>query len=239
MGNIETTIKLGSLFRLQLYPNCRFWLTTLAEGTPLLKLWWRSLMAGCTFGFQKTNIWWSIFERLRKTSVNYKNISTCQYVEIQHVACTCYVLHIGIYYMSYDMTMTSYPTQNMKCMSVHIDICIYTHLLSVIMENKISYMHMASGIHNIVWFRGVCMRIYTQTCAPLKTACAWLTGSSIPRVHALTRSSEWTTCARSRRCTQGLDRVPPRPSRGRSVFPSLLGWVSLVISSSAAITSRV
>lgn len=106
LGNIKTTIKLGRLFQLQLYPNCRFWLTSLAEGTPLLKLWWRSLMAGCTFGFQKTNIWWSIFERLRKTSVNYKNISTCQYVEIQYVACTCYVLHIGLYYMSYDMTMT-------------------------------------------------------------------------------------------------------------------------------------
>lgn len=91
---------------------------------------------------------------------------------------------------------------------VHVRTHIY--LLSVTMDNKISYMHMTtySLYHDL---GGVCMCIYTRACAPLKTACVWLAGTSIPRVHALTRSSELTTCARSRRCTQDLNHVPPRP----------------------------
>lgn len=36
-----------------------------------------------------------------------------------------------IYYMSYDIPMISYATQNMKCMSVHI------YILSVNIDNKI------------------------------------------------------------------------------------------------------
>lgn len=48
------------------------------------------------------------------------------------------------------------------------------------------------------------MCIYTCACAPLMTACIQLADTSIPRVHAVTRSSEWTVCTWTWCCSQAF-----------------------------------
>lgn len=123
--------------------------------------------------------------------------------------------------------------------------CAYIYISYPLIQT-ISYMHMTAGIHYIIWFRGVCMCIYTHARAPLKTVCIQLADTSMPRVHALTHRSKWTTCARSWCCTQGqdLNRVLPRPYFRQSMKRTLVFFLAcwgggLVISRSAAITSRV
>lgn len=113
--------------------------------------------------------------------------------------------------------------------------CAYIYISYPLIQTT-SYMHMPAGIHCIIWFRGVCMCIYTHACAPLKPACIQLADSSIPRVHALTHRSKWTTCAPSWCCTQGTrGRIWtvffPGPTSGSPwrepyIFSSLLGWGS-------------
>lgn len=78
------------------------------------------------------------------------------------------------------------------CLSIYVFIYKYIHTYSqsVAMDNKISYIHITSCIHDILWFRGVCVCAYAQVHVLPYRQQAFSWQASILRAHALTQF--WT-----------------------------------------------